>query len=88
MESTNSIHNGKPYWAKRQQPPKKTYFLYWQPNKNTWFISETLGSTSGIVFTSDEYKLSAKIMSKCKIMKYFPSITFLTIRSHVYGEKC
>merc|ERR1719277_2436573 len=49
MESTSSVHNGKPYWAKRQQSPKKTYYLYWEPNKNTWFISDTLGSRSGIM---------------------------------------
>ena len=49
MESTNSIHNGKPYWAKRQQPPKKSYYLYWEPSKNSWYISDTLGSRTGMM---------------------------------------
>jgi len=54
MESTSSVHSGKPYWAKRQQAPKKTYFLYWQPSKNTWFVSETLGSRSGIMVMQND----------------------------------
>jgi len=59
MESTNSIHNGKPYWAKRQQPPKKSYYLYWEPSKNSWYISDTLGSRTGIM------TLKGNTNSKC-----------------------
>ena len=60
MESTNSIHNGKPYWAKRQQPPKKSYYLYWEPSKNSWYISETLGSRTGMILF--RYSLSLIIL--------------------------
>ena len=51
MESTSSLHSGKPYWAKRAQSPAKTYFLYWLPRKNSWYISEILGKSQGKLIT-------------------------------------
>ena len=89
MESTSSLHSGRPYWAKRAQSPRKTYFLYWEPSKKTWYISDTLGSRTG------NFEIILNIIYIRKYARIFPIETdminyFLTKikRNYVHGKQC